>query len=274
MNNSNEEESRGELMRSDRSYPVLANPQSMEKILKLIDENLAGTKISPLNLMRIKMPTGDGNEFKVEMASGIERHASITCVITAFRQARAFWRKPYGTGRGNQPPDCTSKDGFTGEGDPGGDCTACPMAAFGSARAADGSQGAGQACKELRQLLVLLPGQQLPHMLAVPPTSLSNFTKYSLGLISGGRSYWTVTTRMTVEPAFNAGGIPYGKIRFTLYGDLNDRQAELLAPYHQRMRDLLTPSTVDATAYEVIEAAPPEALREAQRPPEDDQIPF
>jgi hypothetical protein len=251
MNANHEKKPATEVLAARQDYPLLTNPHAMQKILRLIDENLGAANFSPLSLSRIKVPSGDDNQFKVETASGVERHVTVTGVITAFRAARAYWKKAYGTGRMG-PPDCSSRDGFTGEGSPGGDCTACPLAAFGTARAADGNAGPGTACKELRQLLILLPGQMLPHLLAVPPTSLANFTKYSLNLISAGASYWTVTTRLTLEPATNAGGIQYARIRFALYGSLPEAEAERLAPYHERMRSLLAPLVVDTTAYEIL----------------------
>jgi hypothetical protein len=251
----------------ETTIALLKEPHAMQKILKLIDENLGGQALSPLNLSKIKVPSGDDNQFKVETASGVERASALIGVVTAFRAARAYWKRPYGTGRSG-PPDCASKDGFIGEGDPGGSCPDCPLSAFGTARAADGSAGPGQACKELRQLLVLLPGQMLPHLLAVPPTSLPNFTKYSLNLISAGLSYWTVTTRFTLEPATNAGGIQYARIRFTLYRSLPDSEAERLAPYHDRMRSLLAPLTLDTTAYEISPGT------EEGREPSSNDAPF
>jgi hypothetical protein len=267
MSNPNDENTLVRGVRKD--YPLLENPQAMPKILRLIDENLVGGNFSPFNFSRIKVPSGNDTEFKVETASGVERHSSLTGVITAFRAARAYWKRPYGTGRSG-PPDCSSKDGFLGEGDPGGRCTDCPFAAFGTAHSPDGSGGPGTACKELRQLLVLLPGQMLPHLLAIPPTSLANFTKYSLNLISAGASYWAVTTRMALESATSQGGVPYARIRFTLYGSLPDNEAQLLAPYHERMRGLLAPLVLDATAYEIgpAEGAPAETetAPDADRP--------
>lgn len=252
MNNHNEEQ-KTQVIAPRRDYPLIESQQTMRRALALIDENLGNQKFSILNLSRIRVPSGGALEFRVETASGIENHRTLTVVITAYRMARAYWRKPYGTGKGKQPPDCSSKDGFIGEGDPGGDCAECPLAAFGTAQLPDGSQGAGQACKELRQLLVLLPGQMLPHLLNIPPTSLQNFTKYSMNLVSAGTAYWGCTTKMTLEPAISTGGVDYARINFTLLKPLADQQTANLEPYHQRMRAFLTPMTVDTTAYEIVE---------------------
>jgi hypothetical protein len=250
MKPKNDETQQGEVLALRKDYPLLTDPGAMRKVLALIDENLGGQQFDPLSLSRIKVPSGDDREFKVETASGVERASAVIGMITAFRPARAYWKKPYGSGRVG-PPDCSSRDGFMGEGDPGGRCTECPMAAFKTARLPDGSAGPGQACKDLRQLLILLPGQMLPHLLNVPPTSLGNFTKYSLNLISAGLSYWTVTTKLTLEAATSVGGVNYGKIRFTLYESLGEPESQTLAPYHERMRDMLTPMTLDTTAYEI-----------------------
>lgn len=244
----------GEVLAVRKDYPMLKDSRAMQKVLARIDETLGGHQFSPLDLSRIKVPAGDDHDFKIETPSGVERRTAIIGTIVAFRAARAYWQKPYGVGRSG-PPDCSSKDGFIGEGNPGGDCTSCPLAAFNSARAADGSAGPGQACKELRQLLVLLPGQILPHLLGVPPTSLANFTKYSLNLLSGGMDYWAVTTKLTLEPATSTFGVHYAKIRFQLHETMPESAALTIAPYHERMRGLLKPMVMDTTAYEISEAA-------------------
>ena len=258
MNPNEDEGAPSEVLAVRKDFPMLKDSRSMQKVLARIDETLGGHQFSPLMLSRIKVPSGDDRDFKIETPTGVERRSSIIGDIVAFRAARAYWQKPYGVGRSG-PPDCSSKDGFIGEGDPGGDCTTCPLAAFNSARAADGNAGPGQACKELRQLLVLLPGQILPHLLAVPPTSLANFTKYSLNLLSGGMDYWAVTTKLTLEPATSVGGVPYARIRFQLHSTMPESDALALAPYHERMRGLLKPMVMDATAYEIT--------GESDRPP-------
>jgi hypothetical protein len=232
-------------------YPLIESDEAMAKVLRLIDENLGPQKFSVLNLSRIKVPAGGGAEFRVESASGAELMRQISAVIPAFRQVRLFYQKPYGTGTGKKPPDCTSNDGFTGVGNPGGDCLRCPNAAFGTSINPDGSRGTGQACKEIRQLLVLLPGQLLPHILNVPPTSIRNFMQYSMNLISAGVMYWGVVTKLSLEPATSTSGIDFARISFSLERRLEKEQVAMLEPYHQRMRGFLQPMIVDATAYEI-----------------------
>lgn len=272
-----QESSGGELILPRRDYPLLASDDEMAKVLRLIHNNLGVGRgpvptLDVFKLSRIKNPVSGDTVFRVETATSDERHNSLTGIIVAFRQARVYYKRAFGSGQGTQPPDCSSRDGFTGEGDPGGDCTRCPLAAFGTAL-----QGGGQACREKRELLVLMPGQRLPHLLSITPTSLTNFTKYSLNLISAGVNYWEATTKMTLEPSVTTSGMPIARIRFTLYAALPTEQAERLTLYHESMLAMLAPMTVDATVYEAEEASEkgrtgtPQA---APAPDPSDNIPF
>lgn len=260
-----------EVIPAESDYPLLDQPQAMQSVLRLINENLGEQQFNVLNLPKVKL-SRDG-VFQIETAGGVETERSITGVITAFRQARIYWGRPYTGQNLKQPPSCTSMDGFIGVGDPGGDCTKCPYAQFKTARNPDGSQGAGQACKELRQLLILLPGQMMPHRLDVPPTSIQAFTKYSLNLVYAGASYWSVVTRLGLEQGPSASGIPVVRAQFSLYKRLSPEQTKLLEPYHERMTGLLKPMTVDADAYEVADEAGPRP-RAMAGPRGDDDIPF
>lgn len=274
----NEQPATGEVILARRDYPLLKSDDEVATTLRLIQNNL-GVGRGPVpqldifKLPRIENPMRGDTEFKVDRSGVIERHSNLTGIIVAFRQARVYYKRAYGAGQGNQPPDCSSKDGFQGEGDPGGDCTRCPLAAFRTAL-----QGTGMACREKRELLVLLPGQRLPNLLSVSPTSLTNFTKYSLNLISAGANYWEVTTRMQLEPSVTASGMPIARIRFSLYSKLPAEEAARLAPYHEAMLSWLAPMTVDTTPFEVIDNASetersgnPQA---ATAPFHDDDVPF
>lgn len=236
---------------SSGEFPLISSDQAMKKVTDIIDANLAGQKMSVLNFPQIKAPSGGNIVFNIDSASGREPAREISGVIVAFRQARVYWKKAYGSGGGKKPPDCSSTDGFQGVGDPGGECSACRYAQFGTAVNPDGSQGAGQACKDIRQLLVLLPGQLLPNLFNLPPTSIKAFMQYVWNLTSEGSEFWSVVTRMVPEGTTSAGGVDYARIRFLKQRSLAPEQAARLAPYHDRMRTFLKPMTVDANAYEI-----------------------
>lgn len=245
---------RQDVIAQDQEFPLLKTPEAMGRIIRLIDENLGGQKFNVLNLPRIKMSKETGL-FQIELAGGMETERNLFCVITAFRPARIYWGRAYNPAQGKQPPACTSMDGFVGVGDPGGNCAECPWAQFKSARNPDGSQAAGQACKELRQMLVLLPGQMLPHRLDVPPTSLQGFTKYSLNLVYSGDAYWGVVTKLGLE-IVPSGGYPVARVLFSRHKQLDPDETQILAPYHERMYGYLRPAAVEAEAYEIDDERP------------------
>lgn len=256
-------------------YPVLA-PASNREILNLIDENLGGQNFSILSLPRIKVPSGGDTSFLIETAAGNEHARKLTGVISSWRSVRVYWKS---RAAGKKPPDCTSQNGFMGVGDPGGECRACPYARFGSGIGNDGQPTNGQACKDIRQVLFLLPGEILPHLLHVPPTSIKAFGQYTLTLLSSRAAYWGATTELTLDTATSDAGQPYARIVFRLGRRLDPKEQAALEPYHKRMKDLLVPSIIDASAYDVEEesgraiTSTPKRFPGAQ-PPTDQEIPF
>ena len=68
---------------------------------------------------------------------------------------------------------CSSVDGKTGIGTPGGACATCAMNTYGSS-----VKGAGKACKNSRVLYLLRSGDYLPMQLNLPPTSIGAFKEF------------------------------------------------------------------------------------------------
>jgi hypothetical protein len=236
-------------------YPLL-NPATAGGVLQLLEDNLGSQNFSILNLPRIYVPSGGGLSWRVATLAGEESEKEIEGIVVAWRSARVYWRESYGGGGSGKPPDCSSKDGLTGIGDPGGTCTECPYAQFGSALQPNGQPGLGQACKDIRQLLVLRPDEILPHLLNVPPTSLRAFNQYSMGLLSARISYWGATTKMTLEKATSDGGKPFARIGFRMGKRLGAEEQQVLLPYHKRMKEVLHPSILDVSDYITVEDEP------------------
>jgi hypothetical protein len=242
-----------EIMPPASAYPL--ETRAIDQVLALIDENLAGRPLNVLEFPKIKLLGGGALNFRLEGAGDDETPKTIEGIMVAYRAARIYWKRPYGgKGGSKKPPDCTSTDGFVGIGDPGGECAQCPFAKFGSAvNALDGRPTNGQACKDVRQALVLLPGHILPYLLNVPPTSVKNFNQYTLTMLSTGTRYWAAVTRFSLERASNEDGVDYAKILFRLEHRLSIEEQRALQPYQERMKEILTPSIVDASAYEIID---------------------
>jgi hypothetical protein len=147
------ENSLSEVLPPLAEFPLLEDPNG---VLALFDERLAdGGGLPLLDLPRIKVAPGGVLSFVVETPAGDEMVKKLEGVIPAYRNARVYWKSRAG---GKKPPDCSSADGLVGIGDPGGACHKCPYAQFGSGFKQDGTPSAGQACKDIRQILFLMKG--------------------------------------------------------------------------------------------------------------------
>ena len=226
-------------------YPLL-RPGAVSGLLDVLKDNVGEAGIQMLDLSRIKVPSGDSLMWTINTLEGKESAKTIEGVILAWRTARLYWKRALGEGGGRQPPDCISRDGFVGIGDPGGACAQCPYSKFGSS-----AKGKGQACKQIRQLLLVRPDEILPCLLSVPPTSLKSASQYFMALLGHAIPYWGVVTKITLEEAANEDGIAYAKMNFTGGRILNAQERVTLAPFHRQMQDLLNPGIIDARDYSV-----------------------
>lgn len=148
------------------------------------------------------------------------------------------------------------------------DCANCPQNQFGSAVRADGSKGAGKACKNLERLVALVPGvykdgkpqingalDEAPMWsVSIPPTSVRNWAGYVVGTASlVKRPPFGVLTRMSTSPDAkyqfvvefglerNLTADEYGQVR----GRLAEANALGRAPYVTVLRE--TPKAAPAT---------------------------
>jgi hypothetical protein len=156
-------------------------------------------------------------------------------------------------GGGKQPPDCISTNGSEGVGDPGGPCELCPYSKFGSS-----SNGKGQKCKQIRQLLIVRPEEMLPCLLSVPPTSLRSTEQYFTALSAKVIPYWGIVTKIALEKAQNDDGMPFSRMSFVSGRVLDKREREILEPYHKEVEHMLAPAAIDGRDY-TVESEPPPA---------------
>ena len=208
-----------------------------QNVAAMLQENTGGDEISVGDLERINIPTGGGQRWTVPSAEGEREAEALTGVIVHQQTSRAYWPGEF-RGEGAEP-DCTSPDGEWGFGNPGDKlraagrgCATCPMAQWGS----DPNGGRGQACKLMKRLYILLPGEILPHVLVLPPSSIAIIKKYLLRL--GANPYYGVVTRIGLERVKNATGINYSRIVPTLVTKLSTDQTASVSRY----RDSLIPA--------------------------------
>jgi len=222
----------------DTEFAVL-KAGSAGEVQALIRENIGAGGLAPTDLERIVIPAGGGTAWNIKTLEGDVNVDHFDAVILYWKDVRLYWASEF-TGAGS-PPDCLSNDGLTGRGNPGGVCARCPNAQFGSA-----ANGVGQACKQCRQLFVLLPDDRLPRLLSVPPTSLKPVRQYFLRLASAGRPYHSVVTRFGLEVAQSSGGFRYSRIVPSVAATLPPEQAEFFA----KMSRALAPALARVEASE------------------------
>jgi hypothetical protein len=227
----------------EAEYPVLALGAETE--IRELYQAAAGAGLDPSILQRDKCGAGGALEFRIPRPEGEEATRTAKGLVVNIRQGRVLW-KDEGKPSRKRPPDCVSNDGFIGVGNPGGECVRCPYSQFGSS-----TKGHGQACKQIHQMLILHPGEIIPHILTVPPTSIKNCGKYFLMLLSRKIPYWSVITRIDLERATNEDGIDYAKMTFSVERYLTDEERAAFAPIQKEMKSLLDPVAIDSIDYQV-----------------------
>ena len=209
----------------------LALQSNATDYLQTIKENMGNDKITERDLDRITVPLGGVLNWTVPTLEGEDSTKEIEGIIVYQTPPRAYWKTGMEVG-GNTPPDCSSRDGDIGYGDPGGVCDICPLNQWGSA---DG--GTGKACKEKRMLFMLRANSLLPVVIQAPSTSLQAVRKYLWRLTSESLPYWSVITKLSLEKAQSSTGITFSRIVPKSAGPVPADQMEKLAEY----RDAITP---------------------------------
>lgn len=134
-------------------------------------EDMDGMQMS---FPRVKIPAGGILQFEIpsDDPESPNYEKTLEGVILLHHPNNVYWAEgnEYDD---NSTPLCTSVDGITGIGDPGGLCASCVMNEFGTA-----AEGRGKACKNMRMIYLLRSGEYVPMQIALPPTSLRPFTDF------------------------------------------------------------------------------------------------
>lgn len=183
-----------------------------QEVRDLLQDTLGADGISASDLDRVKVPSGGGTTWEIPTLDGDVATKELEAVILHDETRRVYW--PYAMeerpddedGR----PHCFSTDGVTGQGKPGGDCRTCPFNVFGT----DVKGGPGKACKEQRQLFLLMKADLLPLTLNVPPGSLGSFKAYKMKLIRGQVAPTDTVTKITLKKEKNQGNVSFARMEF------------------------------------------------------------
>lgn len=217
-------------------FPALAGGGNA---LETIRFNMGGEAVSPSDLNRIKVPSGGGLFWTVDVDGKPSPCSTLDGIIVHITRRRAMWKSKDATG---VPPDCSSNDMMTGVGDPGGNCDKCPLNAFGSAKRDDGSPGRGKACKETKLVFILREGGLLPDIISLPPASLKGMRQWQLAL---GKPYWSFVSTLTLVADKNKDGVAYARVVPVKLDPLSKEMADSIMSYAQALQGVFAQVTAD-----------------------------
>jgi hypothetical protein len=206
---------------------------NVDSINEAIATNISSGGISDVDLPRVRISGGSTPRWIVPTLEGEDTLDRIIGVIAFARDTRVYYPIAFGKRNGRQPPGCSSSDGMSGRGKPGGECLRCPLAEFGSAE-----EGGGQACKQVKQLFLLRDELLLPDVVSLPPTSLKAARQFFLQLTRQGLTYREVIVSLELERAQNAAGNQYGRAVLKFVRRLTPEEAARAHKYNQLCRAL------------------------------------
>ena len=254
----------------------LALQSEMHEMAGMIDEYLEGG-LQSNDLERIKVPPGGGLQWEIPGAGGGEMVSTFDGIIVGVQTTRSYWAEEFSGG--NVPPNCSSRDGQTGVGDPGGECETCPKNHWGSGR-----NGVGTACQERKMVYILRPEDALPVVLSLPITSIKLLRKYQFRLLSKRTPPHAVVTRFGLERTKSGGGILYSLVTFSAVGPLSPQLTPIAKAYASTIKtalgiqsDTLQKPVADVDADGIPESDPPFGSFAKQNKPDatqEDEIPF
>lgn len=206
---------------------------------EIIHDNIGTDTIDRFALPRLRIPPGGGKAWEVQTLEGYESRQTVDGIIVHWTPLRAYWQNPYGSGGGNQPPDCSSENGIVGVGDPGGNCHDCPLNQYGTS-----ANGRGKACKEIRAVFLKPANSVYPFFLSLPPTSLKGFRSQMINMANAGVGYWHAVVQLGLEQDKSADGFNYSKVTVKVLKRLTQEQVAQFKLYRDEIRPLLDSSVV------------------------------
>ena len=195
-----------------------------EFFLEAINDNLGEDGLTGADLDRYKLPSGESRMWNITGPDGPVATEDIQGIIIYHHTVRGYWPKSIEEVGSRVPPQCSSRDGKTGEGLPGGECRTCAMNVYGTSR-----NGRGKACQEKRLLYILVNNRILPVIVQAPATSLKPVKRYMLDLVdnTSPKSYWQVLTSFKLE-TIHGDPMPYPQLVLESKGPLDESQITML----------------------------------------------
>jgi len=225
-----------EIVKANTDYAIFKSELTPETLGETLAENLGSEGLSIFSLERIKVPSGGSKTWTVPALSGEIETPNLEGIIIHNTIMRQYYESDFAGG--GAPPDCYSRDGVTGVGNPGGACDKCPLAQYGSAN------NGKTACKMRRLFFVLLQDSMLPVLLNAPPSSLKEARTYLMKLSSMGKIFYKVITRFVLNKEKSSDGIDYSKLSFQYVSDAPN--PEMLTAYAKSFKHVVETMPISA----------------------------
>lgn len=178
-----------------------------------------------MSFPRIKIPGGGSTQFEIpsDNPQKPDYLPAIEGIILFNHNTNAYWEEGAEFDM-NASPKCSSTDGKTGYGTPGGACVDCPYNQYET----DPNGGKGKACKNMRSLYILQNDKLMPINLLLPPTSLKAYSTFvQNAFIMRNRPLWGSLVRIELRKETN-GANNYAVAVFTRLGDFTgEKLAEI-----------------------------------------------
>jgi hypothetical protein len=213
---------------------IVAADSTPVELVETLQETLGG-RLRPYDLQRIVWPSGKATSWEIPTVGGDTTPAKeIVAVPILTTVSRQFWERK-SVGPDTTPPVCKSDDGERGEPTERGrelgatgDCRSCPLAQW-------GRNNTPPACKERRELFLLMEGQYFPMVLSVPPSSVKVWKDFVKPLSLQGIAPWGTVVRLRLTTAANPNGDPYALLKLELVGKLPAEHRERLRQYREAL---------------------------------------
>jgi len=215
------------------SYLVLQT--GLDEVKDLMAETLGEEGLAPHELDRAGNPSGKSTKWSIPTVEGEEDTVGeIEGVILFHKFNRSRWEHEYGKGEADAMPVCSSVDGRTGVGNPGGNCKNCPFAQFGS------GPNNSQACKLTKHVFILREDELLPLLVVLTVSSLKNAKAYFRRLLSHQIRPTQVITKLNLSgPHKSKSGFDHAKAELSLAGRLDEETAQKMKDYAEYLKPWL-----------------------------------
>jgi len=218
-----------ELIKLDENLPAELRAEINKELSDSLGQMMDGIDVQPI---KIKIAAGGSNNWLVGKDEVAEK--SFRGIIIVNTKAYAYWHKKdkpnpitltLSDDTDLNRPICSSTDGIVGSEPPQivkangkevtcfGNCGAgkknaseynsacgdCYLNYYGTAVDESGKPGKGKGCKNGRRMLILKEGSEIPHVLTLSPSSITNFDAYITKLRNKKTASWIVWTTFNLE---------------------------------------------------------------------------